>query len=408
VDIHEHHLGPIANEVVGEDRPEVDVGALVRRLILFEKCTIESIRLKEIPALVSVFGVDGLLKLLDSGVVEILADFVTTGQIGQTAGIQATIKRGGPLPLGSYSLVTVASADRRDYVHRILQEVHAAPIPHTSAKRLKRALASRLLAFPADAGDAAVADTSVDLRQRHPVIWQAIRSAALKETGRDPGQDAEIEVEELEGVGDFRVSTSLAARLGLTPDVEHRLVERGLLNVAGLNQRIRLMETFGAVTGFRDDEVELFEKKLSVLASRMDANPEERQFDRIITLGGLPGVESLPPGTTIDVDRLLRLRAGDGGLRLRAWLRRIGSESDAAITKEFGGIREELAALTQSPVGRSVRFLVATVAGFVPVVGLVAGPALSAGDAFLLDRVMGKPGPATFLGKHYPSIFRRD
>jgi hypothetical protein len=130
--------------------------------------------------------------------VEILADFVTTGQIGQTAGLQATIKRGGPLPLGSYQLVTVASAARRDYVHRILQEVHAAPIPHTSAKRLKRALASRLLAFPADAGDAAVADTSVDLRQRHPVIWQAIRSAALKETDRDPGQDAEIEVEELE------------------------------------------------------------------------------------------------------------------------------------------------------------------------------------------------------------------
>jgi hypothetical protein len=407
LDIHEHHLGPIA-AAEGTDRPEVDVGAVVRRLILFEKCTIESNRLQEIPALVSVFGVDGLLKLLDSGALQILADAMTTGQIGQTAGLQATIKRGGPLPLGSYHLAAVSMAHRRDYVHRILQEVHAAPISHIDAKRLKLALASRLLTFPADAGATGVSDTLLDLRQGHPVIWQAIRSAVMKETGHDPGQDPEMEVEELEGAGDFRVSTSLAARLGLTPDVEHRLVERGILNVAGLNQRIRVMESFEAVTGFREDEVELFAKKLSVLAARMDANHEERQFDRVITLGGLPGLEALPRGATIDTDRLLRLRAGDDGRRLRAWLRETHSQSDAAITKDFRGIREELAALTQSPPARFVRFLVATVAGFVPVAGPVAGPAVSAGDAFLLDRVIGKPGPATFLGKHYPSIFRQD
>lgn len=408
MDIHEHHLGPIAAATEGTDRPEVDVGAVVRRLILFEKCTIESNRLQEIPALVSVFGVDGLLKLLDSGALQILADAMTAGQIGQTAGLRATISRGGPLPLGSYRLATVSIGHRRDYVHRILQEVHAAPISHNDAKRLKSALAPRLLEFPADAGSTGVSDTSLDLREGHPVVWHAIRSAVLKETGHDPGPDPDFRVEQLDDEGDIRVSTSLPARLGLSRDMEHRIVERGILNVAGLNQRIRLMERLGAVTGFRDDEVGLFEKKLSVLAARMDASHEEKQFDRVITLGGLPGLESLPPGTTIDADRLLRLREGDDGRRLRAWLRGTTSSTDAAITKEFGSIREELAALTQGPLGRTIRFLVATVAGFVPVAGLVAGPALSGADAFLFDRVMGRSGPATFLGKHYPSIFRRD
>jgi hypothetical protein len=284
LDIRDHHLGRIATVDQGLDRPEVDVGALIRRLILFKKCTIESIRLKEIPALVAVFGVDGLLKLLDSGDLQILVDVLIAGQIGQAAGLQATVQRGGPLPLGSYHLTAVSMARRREFVHQCLQEVHAASISYRHAKRLKSALAPRLLAFPADVGANGVADTAVDLRQHHPVIWQAVRSAALKETGVDPGPDADVEFEELEGVGDFRVSTPLAARLGVTNEVEHRLVERGLLNVAGLNQRIRLMDSLGVVTGFRDDEVELFAKKLSILATRIDTLRRELYERKVVSL----------------------------------------------------------------------------------------------------------------------------
>ena len=107
MDIRERHFGRIAVQEADPEHVVVDVGALVRRLILFEQCTVESIALKEVPALIQVFGADGLLKLIDSGAVRIVCDAMTAGQIGQTADLKSTIARGGPLPLGSYRLVSV-------------------------------------------------------------------------------------------------------------------------------------------------------------------------------------------------------------------------------------------------------------------------------------------------------------
>ncbi len=68
MELRERHIGPIATrsgEGVSEVR--VDVGALVRRLLLFEHCTLESDGLVEIPRLVKAFGFRGLMELLESG-----------------------------------------------------------------------------------------------------------------------------------------------------------------------------------------------------------------------------------------------------------------------------------------------------------------------------------------------------
>lgn len=408
VEPRDHHLGRIATPVPGQDRVDVDVGALVRRLILFERCTVESIRLTEIPALVAVFGVDGFLELIDSGAVRLVCDVMTAGQIGQTAGLRATVNRGAPLPLGSYRLTTIGIGDRPAYLHGALQEVHKADIPFKAAKRLKAALVPRLLEYPSSAGQAGVVDAGLELRQQHPVIWRAIRAAVRKETGLDPGSDPEFRVDGLGEDGDFRVVTAMGATLGLPPDQEHRLVERGILEVAGLDQRIHLMDSFGAVSGFQEDEAELFEQKMSFVLSQVNPAIHERRFDRVVTLAGLPGLEALPPGARIDVHRLLRLRESAECREVRAWLREVDSETDQEIIARFGSVRDELAAITQSPLGRLVRFLTATGVGLVPLVGPIIGAALSAADTFILDRVLGKPGPAAFIGRHYPSIFGRD
>src|SRR3989442_1188631 len=130
MDIREHHFGPISTPVEGSEEVTVDVGALVRRLVLFEQCTLESIRLKEVPALVSAFGYGGFMTLIESGAVEIICDAMTAGQIGQTADLEATRVRGGPLPLGGYHLAAVGipkdGPGRDEYVHGALQHVHNA------------------------------------------------------------------------------------------------------------------------------------------------------------------------------------------------------------------------------------------------------------------------------------------
>jgi hypothetical protein len=382
----------------------------VRRLILFEQCTIESIALKEVPALVATFGPDGLLKLLDSGAVRIVCDAMTAGQVGQTAALKSAARRGGPLPLGSYRLVSVGiptdGQGRKDYVHRALQEVHKAAISFKDVKKVKLALAPRLLTYSSEAANAGISDTKRELLDGSPVVWEAIRHVFRKETGTDPGPDPDFSVEDLGQDGDFQLSTSLGSKAGLSAEQEHKLIERGILALAGMNQRIRFMESFEAVTGFQADEVELFEKKLSFVVRQVDPDAQERRFDRIATIGGLPGVDGMPAGSTIDVDRLLKLRDDVECRELRRWLRNVDSETDVEISQQFERVRERMASAIESRGGKVVRFLVTSGAGAIPVAGLVAGPAMSAADAFLLEKLIGKPGPATFLSKHYRSIFR--
>ena len=161
---------------------------------------------------------------------------------------------------------------------------------------MKLALASRLLTYSSDAANAGVADTLMDLLQHHPVVWNAIRHTVLNETGVDAGADPEFAVKDLGNDGDFQVSTGLTSKHGLSPDQAHKLVERGILAVAGMNQRIRFMESFEAVTGFRADEVPLFEKKLSFILKQVDPDAQEERFDRIATIAGLPGVDGIPAG----------------------------------------------------------------------------------------------------------------
>jgi hypothetical protein len=59
-------LGQISN-ALGGHLVSVDVGSVVRRLILFDKVIVKSFRLKEVPLLIRTFGVDGFSRLLDSG-----------------------------------------------------------------------------------------------------------------------------------------------------------------------------------------------------------------------------------------------------------------------------------------------------------------------------------------------------
>jgi hypothetical protein len=407
VDIREHHFGRIASETPRQDGSiDVDLGALVRRLILFETVTIESLRLTEIPFLVGAFGAEGLRELLDSGAVRIICDSMGTGQVGQSAGSDADADRSGARAFSHIRLVSYSAADRPQYLHGCLREVHSAQIPFKTAKRLKAYLAPRLLEYPRGAGQAGLDDTLSDLRSRPWQMWEGIRVMVRRETGMDPGPKPGPEFRSEEpNAGDFRIVTSLGTQLNLPDDTARRCVEGGVLAVAHLNQRLNLMRDLEAVTGFRDDEVALFEQKASFLWSHLDPGSEERRLDRVVTIAGFRDLGGLPATTAIRVDRLLRLRESDECRQLRDWLRNIDSETDEQIEAEFGSIRAKLAAITGGTPGRVIRFLVSTGVGQVPVVGSLAGLALSTADSFFLDRIIGKRGPATFLGRSYPSLF---
>jgi hypothetical protein len=81
------------------------------------------------------------------------------------------------------------------------------------------------------------------------------------------------------------------------------------------------------------------------------------------------------------------------------------SETDEEIRDQLHPLRDRLSAALRGTSARAVRFLITTAASYAPDIGMAAGTGLSALDSFVVDNVISRPGPASFLSRLYPSIF---
>jgi hypothetical protein len=340
------------------------------------------------------------MTLLEEGAVQIICDALTVGSVGN---ISRQV-RPEPLPLGSYQLASVALPDepdhRRSYLHDALQHVREPSLGRREGQRLRRELAARALTYPAEAANGAVAETVREVVQGHPWIGTTIRNVVRNETGHSLDAPVDFQAEDL-GQNSVRIVTSLGQSLALDLATEHRIIERALLAAAGVNQRLHLMMLLNAMTGFQSDEARFFEDKLTFLMRQVDPTRQEDRFDRIVDVAGLPSLADLPPGTTVDVDRLLEIRNDPECRNLRAWVRGSEALTDDEIREQVNAVRERVAQATQSTAGKTVRFLATTAADLLP----YGGVAFGAIDTFVVDKVLGRPGPAVFLAKHYPSLF---
>jgi hypothetical protein len=248
--------------------------------------------------------------LLESGAVSIICDALTAGQIGQLAISQRTVERGGPLPLGSFRLVSIAipteDEQREKYLNEALKSLDDVSGSTGDKVALKKVLLPMLGTYPVVAGRDGLADTRKEILSQRSTIWDAIRRVSLNQRGIDLGEWPSFEVTDLGRDGDFKVDCSLTTRVDVTE--AHKLVERALLGVAGLNIRVQLMKNLEAMTGFRAEEFPFFEDKMSFMIRQLDPAAQEERFDRVVEIAGLPGLAPLPTETRIDLEKLLRLR----------------------------------------------------------------------------------------------------
>jgi len=54
-------IGPCSDKIVSPDLIEIRVSALAQRLVLFDTFILKSIRLREVPSLLTIFGLKDLL-----------------------------------------------------------------------------------------------------------------------------------------------------------------------------------------------------------------------------------------------------------------------------------------------------------------------------------------------------------
>jgi hypothetical protein len=331
---------------------------------------------------------------------------LTFGQTGQLTELRSR-ERKGALPLGAYSfgVVRLVDDDRKRLMHDNLERIDAVPnLGFKQAKKLRGLIGERLVTQPPDAGGTALTQLKLDLAANVPQLKASVAAAVAKDLGKsiDP-QTFDLSVEQIDEE-DFHTQTNLGHVLGVDEISIHKVVERGLLGVAGLNQRLEYMQRYRAVAGFRVDELPLYEDKLRFLMQQVDPEDHMKRFERVVELAGLPDVDPDPRVQDVDLARLLEILGSDEAREFRAWLRGIDDLDDAHVKREVNKLRNLVRGAVHSRAGKTVRF--ATTAG----VGLIPGAQLAALgvgalDAFVLDKVVPEPGPTAFLSRLYPTIF---
>jgi hypothetical protein len=386
-------FGEVAAQA-GSQTPDVDFGILLPRLLFFDTVIVKSAGLREVPFLVRAFGKTGFLQLVDLGILKFSSEFTS---------IITDIARNGvrELPLSHFSFGVVQVADREAILKRGLRGLQGIPgLKNAERAAMEETLITELVRPAPDHGAQIQAQLELDLRNNTPALKAAIWEQ-LKIKGVESDRKLEVRVEEIrERV--FRVVTNLNDSFGLSEQKAHDILQPSIGAVANLNQRIADMAAYSAITGFADAEAPLLFGKFAGIIAPQNPKPIEEQFARVITIANLPDFVT---GRRIDVDRLLRARESAECLEFRAWLSKLEGVSDIQIADMVGGIRNEVASMIRSDLGRTLRFAMTTAIGLIPGAGLAVGPLAGVVDSFLVERMFPTSGVFAFLKRTYPSLF---
>lgn len=377
----------------------VDVAALIRQLVLFERVLVKSVRLQELPPLIKVFGEGGLRTLLNSSTLQFLWNFTT---------IATDFSRGGVrhLPQSQFSFGIVDLANPEEELQKefsVLQRVTG--LKNNQRAEVEETVRRSLAKYPSNFGQLLLNQLDNDLRNSSPAFKAGI---ARLLPGVLPSidlssYDFEIKTEECQP-RTFRVETPFAKDFQFTPDQIHRVLQDAVGAVSNLNHRFSEMLEFSALAGFREDEAPILFGKVAGLMAAQNPNAAEGQFKRVLEIADVPDFE---PNQRVDVDRLLRVRDSDECRAFRDWLSKAGDLSDDEIRDLTRGVNNKLASLAHSKGGKAARFIATTGLGLVPVAGLVLGPVSSFVDSFLVDHAFKESAVLAFLSDSYPSLFRK-
>ncbi len=369
----------------------LDLEGFIRRLLLFDTYILYSVRLKEIAELVRYFGYEGTLMLLSSGALEIrceCAQFVE-GQFSAPA-----------CPPLTFQFHVIEAHDRNQYLIDNLSEFNRTPALSSRQLMELQTAVTKAVRQPdnREMFSSAVAPAfESDILHNTRLLKSAVRFVLAKEKGITSVDDFALRFHK---VADdrYKAETDLLQKLTLSIEDIHNVLKVAILGISGVDQRLGEMKAHDALSGFTDEELPLFRNKLDFLAEAHSSQGPERRFHRVVAVAGLPEISA---GSRIDIEKVLAVRSQPEALEFRAWLADIDKLSDSEIQQRVSSFNAKLGLAAQTTAGKVLRFLVTTVAGFVPPLSVTLG----ALDEFAWDKFARRSGIAAFVHELYPSIF---
>lgn len=378
---------------------EIDVGGLIRRLIMFDRVIVRHGSLGELPVLVETFGPKGFQELLDTGTLK-FSDLTTSVSAFPSIILDSSA------PLGQFTLTRVQPHARANARTRKLRFREGVPNLKSSERNsLEQAIHNSLLRPPKTFGINLEKHVHSELRIEDA---PSLRSAVLESLKRGAGlsgltaEQINLDVEEPEQ-GVFQVKTTIPQDFKISAERTRFIVMQAVQAVANLSHRLAEMEAYSAITGFLDSEAPILFGKVAPIIAPFNPNVPEEQFKRVIEIADVP---DFVPGQTVDVQKLMSIRESAECRDFRGWLSTVEKINDAEIRDAAEGFKSRLASLAGSSGGKVARFAATVGIGFIPGAGLLLGPAVSAIDTFLVERVLPRSGILAFLTDTYPSLFR--
>lgn len=370
----------------------LDIEGLIRRLLLFDTYILYSVRLKEIAEMVRYFGLEGTLSLLSSGALEIRCDCTQfiEGQFNTP-----------PAPSLTFQFHVIKAPIHDQYIIDNLAHVNRTPglSSHELMKLQSAVIGAIRQPDYLDVFRSSIAPSfESDVLHNPYFVKSSARFVLEKTRAHKLPKDFILEFHK-EGDDRYRAETNLAQSFSLGSDEVHNALKRALLGVAGVNQCVGEMKAHTALSGFTEEELPLFRTKLDSLAGIHTSENQERRFQRLVTVGGLPEISS---DSRIDIEKLLKIRDEPEAMEFRSWLTNLDKYSDSEIRKRLNSFNSKLGLAVQTTAGKAIRLLVTTIGGLFPPVGIP----LSALDQFLWDKFSRRSGVAAFAHELYPSIFK--
>lgn len=404
--LHNHLLGSSFEIDPITKAADTNVGSILRRLLLFDKYTLDSIRLLEIPAIVQRLGIDGTIELLSSGSLKFYLGAFSIAQVGHATILKSRAKK-GELPKGKYSFQIMEPHDRREYLHGCFREViDPIPIPLKKKIKLKKVILDANEPVSLDVGRSTLTQLHSDLRMGNPVLISSVHKQLNKKFGR------EVDVSKLYvrlvplDEEDYDTDSNLENLFSLNLEDRHKIIERAALDLAGVNKRLAEMCAFNAISGFRIDDLPIFEHKVAFLFNLIDPDKQEGRASRLFEIANLPDFRDVGINYKIDVAKFIEVRNSKECREFRSWLPSIDTKNEKEIKDSVGNFKAHIATKLNSPTGHTLRFLTQEAIGLIPGAGIVLGPAAGVLDTFVVDQIFKESSIVTFVSKLYPALFK--
>lgn len=404
VDIRTQFFGSIAKLDPVRGFTGFDLSAFVQRLLLFDKCTLESFGLQEIPVLVETFGCEPIITLLKSDSINILFDMAA---IIHWQSDETYLKRDadGMARVGPFTFA-VGRLDRQDATDKRVQDFERIPsLEQAQVSNLREVLLSKLIGFENNTGNSSLEQLKTDLSNDTPSASFAVTTIVGWIINRhiDPGSFSLRIIQT--GPEIFEVLTDIQSVHGLNDQQTIQALIGGLIALGELNRAIEDMKQFQAMTAMRPEELPLLQEKLSFLAKQVSPDMQLERFQRVLQITGFPNLDE-STSKRVNLEKLLEIKESRECREFRTWLWNVGSATDDEIRDQFAGLGNKLSLWAHGNVGKALRWAGSTGIGFIPIVGNIAGGAVGLLDSFLLERVLPQTGPVIFLSRQYPSLFR--